>query len=74
MSTSDRVIAIISELTDMELTPQTELESIGLDSMDRWELLTMLEEDFSIEIPDQESPKWKSIQECAEFIDACICP
>lgn len=41
-----------------ELEDKTEWSRFGADSLDKVELLMMLEEEFGIEIPDKDSEKW----------------
>ena len=41
----------------------------SLDSFDRVELIMTIEEEFKIEIPDEDAEKLKSIEELIEYID-----
>lgn len=56
-STEQRVIDLLRResfaRTDEEITPaSTFTTSLGMDSMDRWDLLTSLESEFDIRLPD----------------------
>lgn len=57
MDTFQRIKKIVLEKIDMQedrLTPDETLEGLGLDSLDRVELMFSLEEEFKIKIPDRE--------------------
>jgi acyl carrier protein len=50
------LIQAASEELNIELgdiTPDTSLEDLGMDSMDRLELVTMLEERLGVRVPDE---------------------
>ena len=54
MSISDRVIAIIAEqavLEPSDVTPESSLEDLGIDSMGLVESIFAIEEEFDISIP-----------------------
>ncbi|MCD4812619.1 acyl carrier protein [bacterium] len=44
------------------------IEDLGADSLDTVELVMALEEEFSLEIPDEEAEKIKSVGDAVEFI------
>ena len=50
-----------------ELTPEAELESLGLDSLDKLEFMFDIEEEFKIKIPDNRF-KVSTIQDMVEAI------
>jgi acyl carrier protein len=57
MDTLQRIKKIVHEKIDIEedmLTPDATLEGLGLDSLDKVELMFSLEEEFKIKIPDRE--------------------
>ncbi len=57
MDTLQRIKKIVREKIDIQedmLTPDATLEGLGLDSLDRVELMFSLEEEFKIKIPDRE--------------------
>lgn len=57
MDTFQRIKKIVLEKIDIQedmLTPDATLEGLGLDSLDRVELMFSLEEEFKIKIPDRE--------------------
>jgi acyl carrier protein len=57
MDTFQRIKKIVLEQVDIQenmLTPDATLEGLGLDSLDKVELMFSLEEEFKIKIPDRE--------------------
>jgi acyl carrier protein len=57
-----------------KLQPTTTLEELGLDSLDKVELMFDIEDEFKIRIPDEEYQKLKvtTIQEVADAIDTFL--
>ena len=47
-------------------------EDLGADSLDTVELIMALEEEFGIEIPDDEAEKLTTVQSAVEFITANV--
>jgi acyl carrier protein len=57
MDTLKRIKKIVLEKIDIQedmLTPDATLEGLGLDSLDKVELMFSLEEEFKIKIPDRD--------------------
>jgi acyl carrier protein len=57
MDTFQRIKKIVLEKIDIRedmLTPNATLEGLGLDSLDKVELMFSLEEEFKIKIPDRD--------------------
>jgi len=57
MDTFQRIKKIVLEKIDIQedmLTADATLEGLGLDSLDKVELMFSLEEEFKIQIPDRE--------------------
>jgi acyl carrier protein len=48
----------------------TFLEDLGADSLDIVELLMALEEEFSIEIPDEDAEKMRIVGDVIDYLDA----
>jgi len=46
------------------------IEDLGADSLDTVELVMALEEEFNMEIPDEEAEKIKTVGDAIEFIKA----
>ncbi len=48
------------------------VDDLGADSLDTVELVMALEEEFDIEIPDEEAEKITTVRQAIEFIDANV--
>ena len=48
------------------------VEDLGADSLDTVELVMALEEEFGIEIPDEDAEKAKTVGDVVEYIDKKI--
>ncbi len=46
------------------------VDDLGADSLDTVELVMALEEEFELEIPDEEAEKITTIQQAIDYIDA----
>lgn len=72
MSVEDRVREIIIEQLGVESSQVTELakfvEDLGADSLDTVELVMALEEEFSIEIPDEDAEKITTVGDASKYI------
>ena len=70
---SDRVRAIIAEQLGVKLEVVTEavsfIEDLGADSLDTVELVMALEEEFGIEIPDEDAEKMVTVGDAIKYID-----
>ena len=73
-STEDRVKdCIVKQLgvNEEEVTPESSIiDDLGADSLDIVELLMALEEEFEIQIPDEDSENIRTVQEITKYIDA----
>ena len=71
-SVKDRVIEIVCENlgVNKEVTEKTSfIEDVGADSLDIVELIMELEEEFEINIPDEQAEKIKTVGEAIEYIE-----
>ena len=72
MSLDDRVKQIIIEQLGVEagqVTPDAKfVEDLGADSLDTVELVMALEEEFSIEIPDEDAEKITTVGAAVSYI------
>ena len=72
MSVEDRVKSIIVEQLGVdadEVTPDASfVEDLGADSLDTVELVMALEEEFEIDIPDEEAEKIVTFQDVLNYI------
>ena len=73
MATFDRVKKVVVEQLDVaeeEVTPQASfVDDLGADSLDVVELVMGLEEEFDVEIPDEDAEKITTVQEAVTYID-----
>ncbi len=72
MSVEERVKEIIIEQLGVEASQVTGrakfVEDLGADSLDTVELVMALEEEFSIEIPDEDAEKIASVADAVSYI------
>ena len=70
---ADRVRAIIAEQLGVKLEEVTGaasfIEDLGADSLDTVELVMALEEEFGIEIPDEDAEKMSSVGDSIKYIE-----
>jgi len=68
-----KVIDIIVEQLGVEkeqVTPDAKfIEDLGADSLDTVELVMALEEEFTIEVPDEEAEKLQSVGDVIKYIE-----
>ena len=73
-SIEDRVKEIICEQLGVsadEVTPQASfIEDLGADSLDLVELVMALEEEFDVEIPDDQAEKIQTVSQAVDYIKA----
>ena len=73
MSAEDRVKSIIVEQLGVdadEVNPEASfVEDLGADSLDTVELIMAFEEEFGVEISDDEAEKIKKVKDAVEYID-----
>jgi len=70
-SIANRVIKIISEQLGVKEEVTTEanfVDDLGADSLDTVELVMALEEEFNIEIPDEDAEKIATVRDAIEYI------
>ena len=73
MSVVDKVKSIIVEqlgVKSEEVTPASSfIDDLGADSLDTVELVMALEEEFGIEIPDEDAEKMTTVGEAIKYIE-----
>ena len=71
---ADRVKAIIAEQLGVKLEEVTDaasfIEDLGADSLDTVELVMALEEEFGIEIPDEDAEKMQNVGDAVKYIES----
>lgn len=72
-STFDRVKKIVAEQLSVdinEVTPTASFQNdLGADSLDTVELVMALEEEFGLEIPDEDAEKIVTVQDAVSYIE-----
>jgi acyl carrier protein len=73
VSTFDRVKKVVVEQLSVEpdeVTPEaTFVEDLRADSLDMVELSMAFEEEFQVDIPDEDAEKIKTVQDAVNYID-----
>ena len=73
-STFDRVKKIVAEQLSVdinEVTPTASFQNdLGADSLDTVELVMALEEEFGLEIPDEDAEKIVTVQDAVSYIES----
>ena len=70
-----RVISVIAKtqrIAPEKITPDSTFEQLGLDSLDSVNILFALEEEFSIDIPDEETRDIRSIGQMIEGVEKLL--
>ena len=74
MSTIDKVIEVVIDKLGVEedkIVPEASfVDDLGADSLDTVELIMQLEEEFGIEIPDEEAEKMTTVKSVVDYIEA----
>ncbi|MBI2681728.1 MAG: acyl carrier protein [Acidobacteriales bacterium] len=72
-TTMDKVKQIIKDqlgVEETEITPAASfVDDLGADSLDRVELIMKFEEDFGLEIPDEQAETIKTVQDAVDYIE-----
>jgi|YelNatPaOPRAMG01_1025707.scaffolds.fasta_scaffold172671_2 acyl carrier protein len=73
MLVKDRVIQLIIEHLELEpekVVPEAQfIDDLGISSMDLWELVLIMEDEFNIEVPDKDLEKIRTIQNAIDYIE-----
>ena len=72
MSVEQRVREIVAEQLERDVKEVTNtaslIDDLGADSLDVVELVMKMEEEFGIEIPDEEAEKIKTVNDVIQYI------
>ena len=71
LQTIQRMMAEQFELEEAKLTPDADLETLGLDSLSVIEFMFNIEDEFHIKLPD-ERVELKTIQDIADVVDRLV--
>ncbi|MBC8474049.1 MAG: acyl carrier protein [Candidatus Omnitrophica bacterium] len=73
MAVTEKVKSIISEqlgVKQEEVTPEASfIDDLGADSLDTVELVMALEEEFGVEIPDEDAEKITTVGDAVRYIE-----
>jgi len=73
MSKFEKVQEIVAEKLGVEKSKITNeasfIDDLGADSLDTVELIMKMEEEFDIEIPDEEAEKLKTVGDVVNYLD-----
>ena len=73
MAVEAKIKSIIAEQLGVkpeEVTPAASfVDDLGADSLDTVELIMALEEEFNIEIPDEDAEKMKTVGDAVKYIE-----
>lgn len=72
METLDRIKQIIADqlgIDEDQVVPEASfIDDLGADSLDIVELIMAFEEEFDMEIPDEDAEKIKTVQDAIDYI------
>lgn len=76
MNTEKQVKEIISEklgIEESKIVPKSELiNDLGADSLDQVELIMAFEDEFDLEIPEEDAEKLKTVNDIFKYIESKI--
>jgi len=76
MSVLDRIKKIIIDqlgVDEDQVTPDASItDDLGADSLDRVELVMAIEQEFNVEISDEEAEKIETVQDTVDYIKKVI--
>lgn len=68
-----KVIAEVLNVDPEEITPEsTFLDDLGADSLDVFQIIMGIEEEFDIEIPAEKAEKITTVEEAVELIKSAV--
>ncbi len=70
-----QVISIIAEqlgISESEITEETAFADLGADSLDLFQIISALEEEFNIEFDNEQVEKIKTVGDAMEYIKAAV--
>ena len=72
MSIEDKIISIIAEklnLSKDQVKPEASfVDDLGADSLDLVELVMAMEEEFGMEVPDEDAEKLRTVRDVIEYV------
>jgi acyl carrier protein len=74
MSIEDKIIKVIAEKLSVDVADvvleASMVDDLGADSLDLVELIMSMEEEFDVEIPDEEAEKIITVKDAIDFVKA----
>lgn len=71
--TEKEIIEVLAErlsINENRIIPQAEIVSdLGADSLDIVEIIMALEDEFNIEIPDEDAEKFKTVKNVVDYVE-----
>ena len=67
-----RVVAMNKKMAPEELSPASRFEDLKMDSLDALNMIFALEEEFDINIPNEEAAKMKSVDEAIHGVQELL--
>lgn len=66
-----QIIAEKLGVSEDKITPQASfVDDLGADSLDQVELIMALEDEFNIEIPDEDAEKMRTVKDALDYLEA----
>ena len=66
-----QIIAEKLGVGEEKITPQSSfVDDLGADSLDQVELIMAFEDEFDIEIPDEDAEKMKTVKDALDYLDS----
>lgn len=69
----ERVREVLADqlgLEENEIKPESKLkDDLGADSLDMVELIMAMEEEFDVEIPDEEAQSIRTVQDAVDYVE-----
>jgi len=75
MNTYDKVKRVVVETfkcEEDEVTENVSFDELGADSLDKVELLMNLEEEFGVDIPDEEAEGIQTVDQTVKYIESKV--
>ncbi len=72
---SSVVISIIAEqlgISESDLNEETSFADLGADSLDLFQIISALEEEFDVEFENDDAEKIKTVGDAIEFLKAAV--
>lgn len=63
------LVAELLGLTDDQITDSADFDDLGADSLDRVELIMMIEEEFQIDIPDPDAETINTVGDAVAYVE-----